>query len=147
MSEKCLVAMRLRAGTLTAEVPPEETEDVLAALARLYGKYWIAYVKDDTGRLWSWAYGEKRRGTASSWRVSPSIWRRGGEGGNIRAGCGPRHGGRWRSELQELRGLRGLGRNYYGNRCRFAFVGVMEPRGTPRDERRINQLRYFLDHR
>jgi len=82
MSEKCLVAMRLRAGTLTAEVPPEETEDVLAALARLYGKYWIAYVKDDTGRLWSWAYGEKRRGTASSWRVSPSIWRRGGEGGN-----------------------------------------------------------------
>src|SRR6516162_814666 len=57
MTEKCLVTLRLRAGTLTAEVPPEETEELLAALARLYGKYWIAYVKDDTGRLWSWAYG------------------------------------------------------------------------------------------
>jgi hypothetical protein len=60
LSEKCLVTLRLRAGTLTAEVPPEETEDVLAALARWYGKYWIAYVKDDTGRLWSWAYGDSR---------------------------------------------------------------------------------------
>jgi hypothetical protein len=53
--------MRLREGTLTAEVPPEETEDVLGALARLYGKYWIAYVKDDTGQLWSWAYGDSRK--------------------------------------------------------------------------------------
>src|SRR6516164_10817921 len=61
MSEKCLVTLRLRAGTLTAEVPPEETGDVLAALARWYGKYWIAYVKDDTGRLWSWAYGDSRQ--------------------------------------------------------------------------------------
>jgi hypothetical protein len=61
MSEKRLVTMRLRAGTLTAEVPPEETEDVLAALARLYGKYWIAYIKDDTGQLWSWAYGHSRK--------------------------------------------------------------------------------------
>ena len=61
MSQKRLVTLRLRAGTLTAEVPPEETEDVLAALARLYGKYWIAYVKDDTGRLWSWAYGDSRK--------------------------------------------------------------------------------------
>jgi hypothetical protein len=61
MSERRLVTLRLRAGTLTAEVPPEETEDVLAALARLYGKYWIAYVKDDTGRLWSWAYGDSRK--------------------------------------------------------------------------------------
>ena len=52
MSEKRLVTLRLRAGTLTAEVPPEETEDVFTALARWYGKYWIAYVKDDTGRLW-----------------------------------------------------------------------------------------------
>ena len=39
----------------------EETEDVLAALARLYGKYWIAYVRDDAGRLWSWAYGDSRK--------------------------------------------------------------------------------------
>ena len=61
MTEKCLVTLRLRAGTLTAEVPPEETEELLAALARLYGKYWIAYVKDDTGRLWSWAYGNSRQ--------------------------------------------------------------------------------------
>ena len=61
MTEKCLVTLRLRAGTLTAEVPPEETEELLAALARLYGKYWIAYVKDDTGRLWSWAYGGSRQ--------------------------------------------------------------------------------------
>src|SRR6516162_3858920 len=60
MSEKCLVTLRLRAGTLTAEVPAEETEELLAALARLYGKYWIAYVKEDTGRLWSWAYGNSR---------------------------------------------------------------------------------------
>jgi len=29
MSEKRLVTLKLRAGTLTAEVPPEETEDVL----------------------------------------------------------------------------------------------------------------------
>jgi len=57
MSEKCLATLRLKEGTLTADVPPEETEDVLATLARLYGKYWIAYVKDDTGRLWSWACG------------------------------------------------------------------------------------------
>jgi hypothetical protein len=41
MSEKCLATLRLKAGTLTADVPPEETEDALAALARLYGKYWI----------------------------------------------------------------------------------------------------------
>ena len=61
MNKKCLVTLRLRAGTLTAEVPPEETEDVLAALTRWYGKYWIAYVKDDTGRLWSWAYGDSRK--------------------------------------------------------------------------------------
>ena len=61
MSEKRLVTLKLRAGTLTAEVPPEETEDVLAALARWYGKYWIAYVKDDTGRLRSWAYGDSRK--------------------------------------------------------------------------------------
>ena len=61
MSQKRLVTLRLRAGTLTAEVPPEETEDVLAALTRWYGKYWIAYVKDDTGRLWSWAYGDSRK--------------------------------------------------------------------------------------
>ena len=61
MSEKRLVTMRLRAGTLTADVSPEETEDVLAALARWYGKYWTAYVKDDTGRLWSWAYGNSRQ--------------------------------------------------------------------------------------
>jgi hypothetical protein len=61
MSEKRLVTLRLRAGTLTAEVPPEETEDVLTALARWYGKYWIAYVKDDAGRLWSWAYGDSRK--------------------------------------------------------------------------------------
>ena len=61
MSEKRLVTLRLRAGTLTAEVSPEETEDVLAALTRWYGKYWIAYVKDDTGRLWSWAYGDSRK--------------------------------------------------------------------------------------
>ena len=61
MTEKCLVTLRLRAVTLTAEVPPEETEELLAALARLYGKYWIAYVKDDTGRLWSWAYGNSRQ--------------------------------------------------------------------------------------
>ena len=61
MSEKRLVTLRLRAGTLTAEVPPEETEDVLAALTRWYGKYWIAYVKDDTGRLRSWAYGDSRK--------------------------------------------------------------------------------------
>ena len=60
MTQKRLVTLRLRAGTLTAEVPPEETEELLAALARLYGKYWIAYVKDDTGRLWSWAYGDSR---------------------------------------------------------------------------------------
>ena len=57
MSEKRLVTLRLRAGTLTAEVSPEETEDVLAALTRWYGKYWIAYVKDDTGRLRSWGLG------------------------------------------------------------------------------------------
>jgi hypothetical protein len=62
LSEKRLVTLRLRAGTLTAEVSPEETEDVLAALTRWYGKYWIAYVKDDTGRLWSWAYGDSRKG-------------------------------------------------------------------------------------
>ena len=61
LSERCLVTLRLREGTLTAEVPPEETGDVLAALARWYGKYWIAYVKDDTGRLWSWAYGDSRQ--------------------------------------------------------------------------------------
>ena len=61
MSEKRLVTLRLRAGTLTADVSPEETEDVLAALARWYGKYWTAYVKDDTGRLWSWAYGDSRK--------------------------------------------------------------------------------------
>ena len=61
MSEKRLVTLRLRAGTLTAEVSPEETEDVLAALTRWYGKYWIAYVKDDTGRLRSWAYGDSRK--------------------------------------------------------------------------------------
>ena len=30
-----------------------------------------------------------------------------------------RHGGRWCSELQELRGL---GRDYYGNRCRVASI-------------------------
>ena len=52
MSEKRLVTLWLRTGTLTAGVPPEETEDVFTALARWYGKYWIAYVKDDTGRLW-----------------------------------------------------------------------------------------------
>jgi hypothetical protein len=34
---------------------------MLASLARWYGKYWIAYVKDDTGRLWSWAYGDSRK--------------------------------------------------------------------------------------
>jgi bifunctional non-homologous end joining protein LigD len=34
MSEKRLDTLRLKAGTLTAEVPPEEIEDVLAALAR-----------------------------------------------------------------------------------------------------------------
>ena len=62
MTQKRLVTLRLRAGTLTAEVSPEETEDVLAALTRWYGKYWIAYVKDDTGRLWSWAYGDSRKG-------------------------------------------------------------------------------------
>jgi hypothetical protein len=61
MTEKCLVTLRLRSGTLTAEVAPEETEDVLAALARWYGKYWIAYVKDETGQLWSWAYGDSRK--------------------------------------------------------------------------------------
>ena len=61
MSEKRLVTLRLRAGTLTAEVSPEETEDVLAALTRWYDKYWIAYVKDDTGRLRSWAYGDSRK--------------------------------------------------------------------------------------
>ena len=31
------------------------------ALTRWYGKYWIAYVKDDTGRLRSWAYGDSRK--------------------------------------------------------------------------------------
>jgi hypothetical protein len=60
MSERRLATLRLKEGTLAADVPPEETEDVLATLARLYGKYWIAYVKEDTGRLWSWAYGNSR---------------------------------------------------------------------------------------
>jgi hypothetical protein len=60
MGEKWLTTLRLKEGALTADVPPEETEELLATLARLYGKYWIAYVKDDTGRLWSWAYGGSR---------------------------------------------------------------------------------------
>jgi hypothetical protein len=60
MSEKRLVTMRLRKGTLTAEVRPDETESVLASLARWYGKYWTAHVTDDTGQLWGWAYGCSR---------------------------------------------------------------------------------------
>ena len=69
MSEKRLIPLRLLAGTLTVEVPPEETEDVLAALARWYGKYWTAHVTDDTGQLWGWAYGCTREEARE--RLSP----------------------------------------------------------------------------
>ena len=27
----------------------------------MLGCYWIAYIKDDTGQLWSWAYGHSRK--------------------------------------------------------------------------------------
>ena len=80
MNEKCLVTLRLRAGTLTAEVPPEETEDVLAALTRWYGKYWIAYVKDtpaDCGAGLT-VTAEKKPGKGWSWTVSSSTPRQGG---------------------------------------------------------------------